>query len=215
LLLIVIIIIGFRYVIPDTANPIEDLTDSLLIAGNTITKDTVTKYKTYSSVSSSINSKFFASYSGKKISRSIVQKGSQYSSKQQQIIEINRSDSATLVRLPGIGPVLSARIIKYRNLLGGYARVEQLNEVYGLPPETFELIKNRITADSTFITRININTTDYKELSQIRYLDKYELSSILKYRQLKGKIEGMTELVDKKIISKEKALKVGPYLKFN
>ncbi len=39
-----------------------------------------------------------------------------------QIIELNSSDSASLETLPGIGPVLSARIIKYRNLLGGFAK---------------------------------------------------------------------------------------------
>ena len=62
-----------------------------------------------------------------------------------------------------------------------------MKEVYGLSEETYEMIKDRITADSSFINRININTADYKELSRVRYLDKYEITSILKYRELKGR----------------------------
>ncbi len=216
LLLIVVIIIGFRYTVPDTKIIIEDITDSLLVAENSSGKDSERIYTTISSPGTPHGNKTKTSYvRNPKISRSTIRKDNSYSNQKQTLIEINRCDSAELVRLPGIGPVLSARIIKYRRLLGGYARIEQLKEVYGLPAETFELIKNRISADSAFITRININTADYKELSHIRYFEKYEISSILKYRQLKGKIEGITELIDNKIITKEKALKVGPYLEFN
>jgi competence protein ComEA len=133
---------------------------------------------------------------------------------QKSRIDINLSDSATLVRLPGIGPVLSARIIKYRRLLGGFARIDQLQEVYGLPVETFESIKERIFADSTVITRININSAGYKELSRFPYFEKYEVTAILKYREIKGSITGISDLTENKLITKEKAYKVGPYLKF-
>ncbi|MBN1108862.1 MAG: helix-hairpin-helix domain-containing protein, partial [Bacteroidales bacterium] len=54
-----------------------------------------------------------------------------------EVIELNTCDSAMLEALPGLGPVLSARIIKYRKLLGGYVSAEQLREVYGLSEETF------------------------------------------------------------------------------
>jgi len=53
------------------------------------------------------------------------------------LLDINTSDSSALVTLPGIGPVLSMRIIRYRNLLGGFWSVNQLKEIYGLPEETF------------------------------------------------------------------------------
>jgi competence protein ComEA len=130
------------------------------------------------------------------------------------LIDLNKSDSAILVTLPGIGPVLSVRIIKYRNLLGGFASVNQLKEVYGLPPETFEIIKGRVFADSSAIAGININTAGYKELSRMPYLERYEISSILKYRELKGRIEDISELTENKLITSEKANKIRPYMKF-
>ena len=77
---------------------------------------------------------------------------------------INSCDSASLEALPGLGPVLSARIIRYRNLLGGFASVNQLREVYGLSEETYELISGMLTADSADISKININNADYRGL---------------------------------------------------
>jgi len=130
-------------------------------------------------------------------------------------IDINTSDSATIVRLPGIGPVLSARIIKYRHLLGGFATIEQLKEVYGLSEETFEKIKGRVVADSTQITRININSATYKELLRFPYFEKYEVSAILKYRELKGRITEIEDLAENKLITREKVYKVRPYLKYD
>jgi competence protein ComEA len=137
-----------------------------------------------------------------------------YQEQQKPLIDINNCDSATLVRLPGIGPVLSARIIKYRNLLGGFANIEQLKEVYGLPEETYNLISSRIFADTSAITTINVNTADYKELARLKYLEKYEVTAILKYRELMGRIKGIADLIENKLITKEKAAKVGLYLRF-
>jgi competence protein ComEA len=134
---------------------------------------------------------------------------------QKSIIDVNICDSATLVSLPGIGPVLSARIIKYRRLLGGFARIEQLKEVYGLPAETFELIKGRIFADSSAITRININSAGYKELSRLPYIEKFEVTAILKYRELRGIFKGIADLTENKLITNEKVAKIRPYLRFD
>jgi competence protein ComEA len=130
------------------------------------------------------------------------------------LIEINRSDSAALEKLPGIGPVLSGRIVKYRHLLGGFASVDQLKEVYGLPVETFERIKGRIYADSSAIIKININSVSYKEIIHLPYFENYEVTAILKYRELNGKVNSITDLTENKLITVDKAVKVRPYLKF-
>jgi competence protein ComEA len=130
-------------------------------------------------------------------------------------LDINSCDSASLVRLPGIGPVLSARIIKYRLLLGGFASVNQLKEVYGLPVETFEMIKERIFADSLSVHRIDINKAEYKDISRLPYFEKYEVQAILKYRELNGKIRKMSDLTENKLITEDKAVKVLPYLRFD
>jgi competence protein ComEA len=133
---------------------------------------------------------------------------------QRPLLDINKCDSLSLVRLPGIGPVLSARIIKYRHFLGGFARIEQLKEVYGLPVETFDRIKHSIYADSAGIRRISINTADFKEIAHLPYLEKSDVKAIVKYRELKGGITGIVDLIENKLISEEKAKRVRPYINF-
>ena len=135
-------------------------------------------------------------------------------SQEKKMIDLNACDSASLEALPGIGPVLSSRIIKFRNLLGGYASVNQLKEVYGLSEETFNLISGRVRADSSDIKKIDVNNADYKQLIRMPYFENYEVTSILKYRELKSRINSMRDLVDNKLITSEKAKKVGPYLEF-
>jgi competence protein ComEA len=132
-----------------------------------------------------------------------------------RLIEINTCDSAQLESLPGIGPVLSARIIKYRNLLGGYYSVSQLREVYGLSPEAFDIISSRITADSSLVKKIDINKGGYKQLIRLPYFDKAEVAAILKHRDMAGRITGFNELLENKLISSEKVGKVRPYLRFD
>jgi competence protein ComEA len=127
-------------------------------------------------------------------------------------LNLNSADSAALENLPGLGPVLSSRIIKYRKLLGGFVSPEQLKEVYGLSEETFNLLTGRIYADSSMIIGIEINDSGFKELSKHPYLKRYDIQAILKYRELKGHISGTNELVENKIITAGTAKKISPYL---
>jgi len=52
-------------------------------------------------------------------------------------IDINRADTAELIKLPGIGKVYAGRIIAYRKTLGGFTNVEQLKEIKGIGEKTF------------------------------------------------------------------------------
>ncbi|MBC7452050.1 MAG: helix-hairpin-helix domain-containing protein [Cytophagales bacterium] len=69
-------------------------------------------------------------------------------------VNINTADSLVLEKLPGIGFKLASRIIKYRTLLGGYIKVEQLKEVYGIPVETYDLIKGKCIVSAAQVKRI-------------------------------------------------------------
>jgi len=130
------------------------------------------------------------------------------------VVDLNKCDSAALEALPGIGPVLSARIIRYRNLLGGYAVVNQLKEVYGLPEETYDLVSGSLKADPGDVRKININLADYRQLIRLPYFERYEVTAILKYRELKGKVVGIDELVENGVIDTGKVKKVKWYLEF-
>jgi DNA uptake protein ComE-like DNA-binding protein len=146
--------------------------------------------------------------------RPVIQAQKKYKPHEIKKLELNTCDSASLERLPGIGPVLSARIIKYRNLIGGYYSVDQLKEVYGLSAETFTLISGRVTADSLLIKKIDINHSGFSEMIRLPYLSRYEVNAILTYRKLNGIIRSPDELVSNKLLPGVKAGKVRPYLEF-
>ena len=190
LLNIIVIIMGIRYLYPSGENSLKiipvELTENM--ADNSlIIQDTPI-------------------IAGKKASGTVVRK--------RPLLNLNICDSVSLEALPGIGPVLSSRIIKYRNLIGGYVSVVQLKEVYGLPDETFDLISERIMADSLTIRKIRINEWDFKQLIRHPYLQKSEVSAILSYRELNGKISSVDDMIDNNLISPETAVKIKPYLEF-
>ena len=87
------------------------------------------------------------------------------------VIELNTADSLQLVSLPGIGPYYASRIMKYRSMLGGFVSKKQLLEVYGFNPETYNLVKDRVTVDTSMIVKIDINNATFKEVLKHPYFD--------------------------------------------
>lgn len=130
------------------------------------------------------------------------------------ITELNRCDSAELEALPGLGPVLSGRIIKFRKLLGGFYSVEQLREVYGLNEDIFRIVSGRVKVDTSLIVRIDVNNATYHDLVRLPYLDSEDVNSLLKYREVVDKIGSIGELVENKIVSEETGNIVAHYLDF-
>jgi len=59
-------------------------------------------------------------------------------------ININTADVDELCELPGIGEVLSERIITYRKERGKFSSVEDILNVYGIGTSTYEAIKDFI-----------------------------------------------------------------------
>ena len=61
------------------------------------------------------------------------------------VIDINTADSATLVRLKGIGPVTAGKIIARIKTQGPFTNIDQLLEVRSFPKSTFELLKKHLS----------------------------------------------------------------------
>jgi DNA uptake protein ComE-like DNA-binding protein len=190
LLIIILIVTGIRFIVPNREIRIEEIpitSFSPLFYTDTVKNPDV----------SAGHMKKVNAMAGKK-----------------KLTDLNTCDSASLESLPGIGPVLASRIIKYRNLIGGYASVDQLREVYGLTGETVDLNSGRLYADTARIRKININKAEYRDLIRHPYLKIKDIQGIIKFREIKGKITGISDLIDNKIISDETAKKIRPYLNY-
>jgi len=60
-------------------------------------------------------------------------------------ININTATRAELETLPRIGPAIAQRIIDYRTANGDFKRIQDIQNVRGIGPATFEQIKDLIT----------------------------------------------------------------------
>lgn len=63
-------------------------------------------------------------------------------------LDINKADSAAFDSLPGIGPYFAAKMVSYREELGGYSSTEQLLEIYNFSEERYERLKDLIVCST-------------------------------------------------------------------
>ena len=59
-------------------------------------------------------------------------------------IDINAATVEQLDALPGVGPAIAGRIVSYREAYGAFATIEEIMNVKGIGPATFEEIKGLI-----------------------------------------------------------------------
>ncbi len=135
--------------------------------------------------------------------------------KQIVLVEINTADSALLVKIPGIGPTFAARILKFRNRLGGFYTLTQLQEVYGIDSTRFEALKDFIKIDADRISKIDINTATIEEFKSQPYIGYKFGNAIINYRKQHGNYASVEELTKIILINEVAFNKMKPYLVIN
>ncbi len=130
------------------------------------------------------------------------------------LVDINSANQEELMALRGIGPKYSERIIKYRNLLGGYTSLDQLGEIYGLKdhPEIIEDLKTHLFIGDWKSAQININSCEWKDLVRNPYIDKEVANSILAIREMHGPYSEVGEIKRSHLIDEALFEKISPYL---
>ncbi|MCX6222358.1 MAG: helix-hairpin-helix domain-containing protein [Bacteroidia bacterium] len=127
-----------------------------------------------------------------------------------RMIEVNQADSVQLEALPGIGPVLASRIIKYRRLLGGFYEVAQLKEIYGMSDELWSKASPQFVANPAAIKKIEINFLSLTELGKHPYIGFRQAKKIVRSRDTKGKFRGKEDL--EALFSSDSLQHLLPYL---
>ena len=130
-----------------------------------------------------------------------------------ELIDINLADASKLRELPGIGKVLSDRIVKYRKLLGGFVDINQLREVYGITENTFLKIKDKVSVNESFLRKlIDINNCTVESLNKHPYINKRTAIDIVKYRKRNGNFTSLIDLQEKYLVSDSVYTKIKDYL---
>ena len=130
------------------------------------------------------------------------------------LIELNSADSAKLESIRGIGPVFASRIIRYRNRLGGFYRMEQLREVYGLDSLKYSRLKDNVEINTSLIQRINLNKVTFEQFKMHPYLNYKQMNAILQYRKQHSSFGSVDDLKKLAIMNEEIIRKIEPYLEF-
>jgi competence ComEA-like helix-hairpin-helix protein len=109
--------------------------------------------------------------------------------------DLNSATARELQQISGIGPVLSARIIRFRDRLGGFMVTEQLLDVYGLDREVAEKAMKKFQVLKTpEIRKINLNKAQVNELTSLVYLNRAIAMKIVAYREQLGRYDSIEQL---------------------
>ena len=130
------------------------------------------------------------------------------------VLNINISDTLQLMRVPGIGSTFASRIVKYRDLLGGYHDVQQLRELYGMTEERYASLVSWFKVEKDSIRKIQVNKAPFGELLRHPYLSIEQTKIIVNMRERKGHVSSLDEFALYDLFNDSIRMKLEPYLSF-
>ena len=125
-----------------------------------------------------------------------------------ETIDISTADTSALKTVPGIGSYFARKIVQYRNQLGGYVSLDQLDEINDFPKDSKKFLVVRTAA----VKRININKATLVQMKRHPYMGFFRAKTIMDYRHEHGMVRNIEELADKKHFTYEAIKKLAPYV---
>lgn len=130
-------------------------------------------------------------------------------------VDINEADTSRLIALPFIGSKLAARIVLFREKLGGFVEVAQLSEVYGLQDSVVQKLSPLLTCNKKLIRQLSINRSSEEELRRHPYI-RWEMAKVLvRYRSMHGSFANIDDLKKIDLVEEPWVRKIQPYLDFS
>lgn len=106
------------------------------------------------------------------------------------LVDVGVADTTELKKIPGIGSYIAKQIVYYRNKLGGFYHVSQLEELDYMTPELMKWFK----LEGGEIKKIPINRVGLDRLRAHPYINFYQAKVIIEYRRKKGNIKSLSQL---------------------
>ena len=139
--------------------------------------------------------------------------GGGYAGNRELLIDLNTCTAVELETLPGIGPVLASRIIRYRSLLGGFVDPLQLSEVYGLDSAVVRLAAARLTLTFDSVRPLVLDSATFGDLVRHPYLGYEAARQITRYRAMARCPVTLGEMAGSGVITREQAGRIAPYVR--
>jgi competence ComEA-like helix-hairpin-helix protein len=135
--------------------------------------------------------------------------------KKDTILNLRTADTTELKLIRGIGSYRARMIVRYREQLGGYARVEQILEARGMDKVVPDSILPHFYIDSVVVEKMAVNRMRPESLQRHPYLNFEQAKAIYEYRRKHIRIKSADELKKIKHLSPEDIEKVLIYLDFS
>ena len=103
------------------------------------------------------------------------------------LVDLNRADTTELKKIPGIGSGIARLIIGYRQRLGGFYNITQLQEIH---LDTTQL-QSWFSIDTRAIHLINLNRSSIERLRNHPYINFYQAKAFVEYRKKKGDLHSL------------------------
>jgi len=116
-------------------------------------------------------------------------------------LDLNTINMEEIQCVRGIGPSYAKRIIKYRQILGGYTQLNQLMEVYKIDSLKYLEIKPYFTISMDSVKRIPLNTATYYQLRRHPYSSDQLAYEITHYRNMHGYFKKVEELKEINLVT--------------
>lgn len=106
------------------------------------------------------------------------------------VINLNQADTTELKKIPGIGSAIAGIIVGYRKRLGGFYKIEQLEDI----KLSVDKLQPWFTVKDNETRRLNLNKAGIERLKAHPYINFYQAKVIVEYRRKKGKIQSLKQL---------------------
>ena len=127
------------------------------------------------------------------------------------LVDVNTADTTELKKIPGIGSGIARRIVAYRNRLGGFYTLDQLNEVEFVTADLLKWFK--LEGDS--VRKLPINRVGLDKLRAHPYINFYQAKVIVEYRRKKGEIKSLSQLALYEEFTEKDFKRLSAYISFD
>lgn len=128
-------------------------------------------------------------------------------------LDLNLATTEALETVSGIGAVLSSRIVRYREKLGGFSDDLQLYEVYGLNATTVDALCKKFTVKTPkSVTTYNVNTASASDIATIPGIDFDLAKKIWEFVHLREGIADLSDLLKIEEVTEHRLRRIALYL---
>ena len=127
------------------------------------------------------------------------------------VISLNSADTTELKKIPGVGSNIARLIVNYRERLGGFCRIEQLQEIH----LKAERLRPWFSIAPHQTRRINVNKSGMERMMRHPYINYYQAKVIIEYRKKKGTLKSLKQLSLYEEFTPADLERIEPYICYN